>query len=329
MTSIDIIGLGALNTDHLYRVERILGDGEALVTETKSSPGGSAANTIYGLAKLGVKGGITGVVGGDIEGEELIRDFQSVGLDTSQIKVKPGAKTGSVLCLSDQTGRRSLYVVPGANSLLTINDLDLSYVNQAKMLHISSFADDSQFELLLGLMGKLNPSVRVNFAPGALFAARGLEALTPILKRSHVLFINRDELRQLTGEDIVSGAEICLRQGCRVVAVTLGKGVKLELGRGASRREVAACGYIRDADNEYAIEAVAPNTMPEVDTTGAGDAFAAGFTYGLLGGKGLQECGRLGNVIARFSTGGMGARQGLPTLDELAQRCQELYNKPL
>ena len=116
MTNIEVVGLGALNIDHLYTVERILSDGEAVVNETKSSPGGSAANTIYGLAKLGVNTGFTGVVGDDAEGKILLNDLQKVGVDISQIRIKPGAKTGSVLCLSDSLGKRSLYVIPGANS---------------------------------------------------------------------------------------------------------------------------------------------------------------------------------------------------------------------
>ncbi len=57
MSKIQVVGLGALNIDHLYRVERILDDEEAVVNEAKSFPGVSAANTIYGLAKLGVNTG--------------------------------------------------------------------------------------------------------------------------------------------------------------------------------------------------------------------------------------------------------------------------------
>ncbi len=57
MSNIEVIGLGALNIDHIYRVERILDDGEAVVNEARSFPGGSAANTIYGLTKLGAREG--------------------------------------------------------------------------------------------------------------------------------------------------------------------------------------------------------------------------------------------------------------------------------
>jgi len=309
---IDVIGLGALNMDYLYKVERIIVDGETVVSDAVSSPGGSAANTIYGIAKLGVKSGFAGVVGGDADGKTLIKDFQNAGVDTSQIKVKRRAKTGAVLCLTDNLGRRSLYVVPGANNLLTIDDLDLTYINQAKMLHFSSFADERQFQVLLKLVKRLNSSVKVSFAPGALHASKELKALASILSRTHVLFINRDEIKKLTGKDFVAGAETCLKQGCHIVAVTLGKG--------ESYKNVIATSYIRDAEHKYIVEANTRDTVSEVDTTGAGDAFAAGFLYGLLKDKKLEECGRIGDIVARFCIAKMGARAGLPDPAQLAQR---------
>jgi ribokinase len=318
---IEVAGVGALNIDHIYKVERILDDGEAVVEEAKSYPGGSAANTIYGLAKLGVSTSFSGVVGDDNDGRILLQDFQKVGVDTSRIKVKPKAKTGSVLCLSDRRGRRSLYVLPGANNLLTTDDLDLTYINQVRILHLSSFADDRQFKISLKLIDKLDSSVKLSFAPGALYAAKGLQALAPILKRTYLLFINQSEIRQLTGEDIISGAESCLGQGCQIVVVTLGKGSRL--------KKTIAVGYIRDAENEYIIQPPSRDIGAKVDTTGAGDAFAAGFIYGQLKGKSLEECGRLGNIVAQFSTTKLGARTGFPTLDELARRYQELYNQQL
>jgi len=324
MSSIEVVGLGALNMDHIYRVERILDDGETVVDKASSFPGGSAANTIYGLAKLGVSTGFVGLVGDDAEGKILLQDFQKVGVDTSQIRVKPGVKTGSVLCLSDRLGRRSLYVMPGANSLLTMADLDLSYINQAKLLHLSSFAHDKQFKMLLELMDRLDLSLKVSFAPGALYSTKGLQALAPILARTHILFANQSELEQLTGQGITTGAQSCLEQGCHIVVITLGKGKGLELGQGANITVTAIC-YIRDVDNQYIIEPARQNIGATIDTIGAGDAFATGFIYGLLKGKGLEECGRLGNIVAQFSVGDVGARQGLPSLTQLSQRYQELY----
>jgi ribokinase len=316
----EVVGLGALNIDHIYKVERILDDGETVVVDAGSSPGGSAANTIYGLAKLGMKTGFSGVVGDDDDGRILLRDFQQAGVDATRIRVKTGAKTGSVFCLSDRLGRRSLYVLPGANNQLAINDLDLRHINQARILHLSSFANDRQFGVSLELIERLDSSVKLSFAPGALYAIKGRETLAPILRRTYILFINESEIRQLTGGDIINGAENCLQQGCQKVVVTLGKGRKL--------RKANAIAYIREGGHEYIIEPT-PDIQAEVDTTGAGDAFAAGFIYGLLNNKELEECGHLGYIVAQSSVSQIGARESLPTLNGLAQRYHELYNKEL
>jgi ribokinase len=310
--------------DYLYRVEHILSDGETVVKDFTQSPGGSAANTIYGLARLGAKTGFVGMVSDDSDGEILIKDFHKARVDTSQIKVKRGVKSGSVIGLTDSQGKRSLYVLPGANSRLTLNDLDMDYVKQARILHISSFADERQFKITLELIRNMNSSVRVSFAPGALYASKGLKALAPVLSRTHVLFVNQNEIHQLTGKGVRAGAKTCLEQGCNIVAVTLGQGKKLRTGKGTT----TAVSYIRDDKNEYAIEPP-ERSVTKVDTTGAGDAFAAGFVYGLLKKKNLEVCGRLGNIVAQFSIRKVGARAGLPTLAQLSRRYRELYHGAL
>lgn len=319
MNSIQVVGVGALNIDHIYKVARILGDGETVVEKAEVFPGGSAANTIYGLGKLGVDAGFIGAIGGDADGQILLDDFKKVGVDTSQIKTKNKAATGQVLALSDKGGRRSLYVLPGANSLLAIKDIDLNYINGAGIIHLSSLASDKQFKLSLNLVEKIDSRVKVSFAPGALYAIRGLEALAPILQRSHILFINQDEIRQLTGEGVVKGAGKCFEYGCRIVAVTLGRGARI--------KNTNASIYIRDTENEYLIRP--EDTRVIADTTGAGDAFACGFLYGLVNNKGLEECGRLGDTVAKFCIGKTGAREGLPTRNQLARRYLELYQKEL
>ena len=126
---------------------------------------------------------------------------------------------------------------------------------------------------------------------------------------------------QLTGKDFTTGAEVCLKLGCQIVAVTLGKG--------ASFKTTMATSYIRNSNYEYVIEPGNKNIISALDTTGAGDAFATGFLHGLLKGKGLEECGRLGDITSRFSITKMGAREGLPTLVQLSQRYQELYHREL
>ena len=321
MSNIKVIGLGALNMDHLYRVERILTDGETVVKEPILAPGGSAANTIFGLARLGVSTGFAGATGDDEEGRMLVQDLAGVGVDTGQIRVKAGAKTGATLCLSDRHNSRSIYIMPGANSLLTSDDLALTYINRAEFLHISSFADEAQFAVLLKLIDRLAPSVKLSFSPGALYAAKGLQTLAPVLARTYILFVNQSEIRQLTGQDVSPGAQSCLERGCRMVAVTLGPGARWQ--------NVMAASYIRDTEDEYIVEPGKTDGASALDTTGAGDAFATGFIYGQLRGKGPGECGELGHTVARCSIAKVGARPGLPTQNELSRRYRELYNKEL
>ena len=329
LSNIEVVGLGALNIDKICQVERILGDGEtAAGREPRYSEaelkcvgnftGGSAANTIYGLAKLSIRTGFIGVVGDDAEGKILLQDFQKVGVDISHIKVEPEAKTGSALCLSDKLNFRKISVSPcTANSLMTTNDIDLDYLNRAEVLHISSFVDDAQFEVLLELVHKLDSSVKISFSPGELYATKGLKTLKSILARTYILFVNEKEIEQLTGEDFNSSAKRCLDLGCHLVVVTL--------GQGASYKTVMATSYIRTAEREYVVKPGDKSVISALDTIGAGDAFAAGFLYGLLNDKDLEECGRLGNTVAQFSITKVGAREGLPTSAELAQRYQELY----
>jgi len=316
MKSVEVVGIGAMNMDQLYYVERILADGEAPVRGFSSQPGGSAANTIYGLAKLGIRTGFIGAVGNDEIGRSLVEDLARGGVDVSQVRVKKGAKTGSALCLSDNRGRRSLYVTPGANSLLEAEDIDLEYINQAKILSLSSFVHESQFELQKRVVAQLNLSVKVSFAPGSIYTAKGMQRLAPLLNRTHLLFINRSEMRQLTGEDFATGAKRCLEQGCHIVVTTLGN-AKTKLTRKASRATLVA--HILSSEGEYLIESRVKQAAPIVDTTGAGDAFAAGFLYGFLKGKDLRQCGFLGDIMARFCISKRGAREGLPSLAELSQ----------
>jgi ribokinase len=316
---IEVIGFGALNIDQIYNVERILSDGEAPVKDFNPSPGGSAANTIYGLAKLGVHTGFVGVVGDDEAGRMLLGDFKKVGVDVVQIRVKQ-VKSGAALCLTDKRGRRAIYVVPGANGLLEGDDIELDYIKHAQILHLSSFAGEGQLDIQKQLMDLIPPSVKVSFAPGSLYAARGLSELAPIIKSAHVLFLNRREMEQLTGEGFQQGARVCLGSGCQNVVVTLGEGMK---------GEAATIGcYLASGDREYMIEAK-KTSRASGDTVGAGDAFAAGFLFGLLQGKNIEECGYLGQLVAQFSIARHGARAGLPSLSQLGQRYTQLYGKPL
>ena len=249
----------------------------------------------------------------------LLEDFENVGVDTGQIRVRP-AITGTTFCLTDKRGRRSIYVSSGANSLLEDDDIDLDYIKQAKILHLSSFAGEKQLEVQKQLMNRIPPSVKVSFAPGSIYAARGLADLSPIIKRAYVLILNRKEIEELTGEEFQKGAQSCLGLGCQIVTVTLGEGMK---GKGT----IAAC-YLANSDREYMLEARRTKRLSG-DTIGAGDAFATGFLFGLLQGKSLEECGYLGQLVAQFSVARSGARAGLPSLRQLRQRYAQHQVNPL
>ena len=351
MNSIRVVGLGAMNLDELYQVPNVLADHETTIEGHQFLPGGSAANTIYGLAKLGISTSFIGAVGNDETGKLLLQDFRDVRIDTSQIKIKEREKSGLVLGLTDHKGNRALYVAPGANSLLTREDISLEYVGQAELIHLSSFVDDQQFELQKWVVNNLPQSVKISFTPGAIYTRKGTDALTPILARTHILFTNESEIKKLANTKFFTvGAKHFLDKGCQIVIVTLGRGtiqkintsqLMFEFARrpkilstydmseyiaNENETELRFASYVADANNEYIIESKPGHRE---DTTGAGDAFATGFLYGLLKEKSPEECVRLGDIVAQFSISEMGARQGLPTLNQLAQRYRELYNQQL
>lgn len=311
MSPTEVIGFGALNMDYLYRVKQIVLDGEVPIDDVTATPGGSAANTIYGLAKLGVRTGFVGAIGDDAQGKACLSDLQRINVDTTHIRIKKAKKTGIALCITDELGRRAIYLLPGANSVVNSHDIDADYLSQAKIVHFSSFVDGKQFIVQAELLEKLSGSVKISFAPGMLYAVRGMQTLSPLLQKTDVLFINKDELEKLTGENLVAGAKECLKQGCRVVVVTLGKGLSLAPGQ-------TMTGYICDKDHEYKVQSSAA-FAGQLDSTGAGDAFAAGFLFGLVKQRKLDECGRLGDIMAHFAMKEVGARQGLPTLHTLQE----------
>jgi ribokinase len=295
---LDVIGFGALNMDYLHRVDCLVLDGETEILHTTRSPGGSAANTIFGLSRLGVKAGLIGAVGDDEDGKAILADLKRVGVDISHIRIVDEMPTGSAMGFVDEKGRRALYVSPGANSRIEGDDIELAYVAQARILHLSSFVDKKQLAVQEWLVEEMPSEVQVSFAPGSLYAKRGSEALSTFLRRTAFLFVNEDEVADLGG---VRGL---FDRGCRVVVVTLGE-------KGCRVVKAAASGY---PEEDHLIEAIA---TPVVNTTGAGDAFATGFLYGVLSRRDLLTCARLGNLVASRCIAVVGARANLPTLDDL------------
>ena len=294
----DVICFGALNVDKLYKVNRIASaDEESEILDFKESPGGSAANTAVGLARLGVKTGFIGKVATDREGELLIRSFIDEGVNTDGIIVSEYGRSGTVIGFVDEKGERALYVDPGVNNLLEFDEIDLDYASQADLLHLTSFVGEMPFKSQIKLIEEI-PEISVTLDPGMIYARKGLAGLKPLLERCMVFFPNEHELRLLTGKDYREGAEVLLKKGVRIVAVKLG---------------AQGC-YVTDGDENHLIK---PFKVDVIDSTGAGDAFCAGFIYGMINNKTLRECGILGNFVASRTLTRMGARNGLPRKSDL------------
>ena len=296
----DAIGFGALNVDKLYRVDKIAEIGEErYITGCVEALGGSAANTVVGLARLENSVGYIGKVGGDREGEVLLHSFVAEQVDTTGVIVASSERSGVVIGFVDRRGERTLYVDPGANDSLDLEEINGDYVNDARFLHLTSFVGEKPFEAQRKLV-QIHPEIRVSFDPGELYARRGLAALRPLLRRSFIVFPNEKELRLLTGKSCEDGAKRLIEEGVTIVAVKLGK-------RGC---------YVTDGKEKFQVEAF---KVKVVDTTGAGDAFCAGFLHGILSGRDLYACGRIANFVASNKIKKPGARDGLPRLKDLTK----------
>jgi ribokinase len=299
MTAFDVVGFGALNVDKLFRVNRIVGaEEESYIQGHSETCGGSAANTVVGLARLGCNVGFVGKVAGDREGALLLEDFRREGVDTAGVVRAEHGDSGQVMGFVDEKGDRALYIDSGVNDTIRLHEVKAEYVSQARFLHLTSFVGEESFQTQKQLL-ELLPETRVSFDPGALYARKGHAALEPIIKKCYVLMPNAKELSLITGEeDYCKGADFLIGKGVRIVAVKLG---------------ADGC-YVTDGQERLRIEAF---KVKVVDTTGAGDAFCAGFLYGLLNNKSLADCGRLGNFVASRCVMKMGARAGLPYVKDL------------
>jgi len=289
--SVEVIGFGALNCDTIYQVDDLARPGrETGVVSVTRQPGGSAANTIVGLARLGVRTGFVGTVGSDREGSLLLDDFKREGVDLHGI-TKAKGNTGTALIFIDSHGERAIYVLPSVNDTFVTANFD--YAKQAKIVHLSSFMSIDQLRMQISFVQQLRGSrVKISFSPGNIYAKLGLNELKPLIERSLVLFLNKEEASALTGSPDVEEVASILDVGAYIVAVTLGDKGSYVVTRSKSLD-------------------LPPYKSDITDTVGAGDAFAAGFLYGQLTGKDPRESGLYGNYMASKSIAQLGGRKGL------------------
>jgi ribokinase len=290
-STVKVLGIGALNVDYIFSVEELVIDGETAVLEFYKSPGGSAVNTITLLRQLGIPTVCFGVLGDDEDGEF----FQNcLARKEVELKIKKvHGFTGRAFIFVDRLGRRSIYVMPGVNLRLeeidypSLERFDFNWVHATSLVGERAFK--KQFEWLLSLPDE----IKISFSPGNLYSKLGLKTLEPLLKKTFVLFLNRDELFMLAGKKSKVKFKEALEglhdTGVRLIAVTLGK-------KGA---------LISDGRRVIKAPSMAEHV---IDTTGAGDAFSAGVLYGLIKNLEPEECLRLGNYLAGKVVGVWGSQ---------------------
>ena len=248
---------------------------EAMGTAVESS-GGSAANTLAGLASLGGRGAFVGRVRDDQLGAVFAHDIRAVGVEFPCAPVAGGAPTGRCLIVVTPDAQRTMSTYLGASSELTPADVDQQAAKEA-------------FEKAAAVARAAGRRVALSLSDSFCVQRYAAEFRDLVEGVVDVLFANEDELAMLYGTDPDAAlAEAEAR--CEIVALT----------RGAAGCTIAAGGVRHDV-------AASPVTRV-VDTTGAGDLFAAGFLHGLTSGLDHETSARLGSLAAAEVISHLGAR---------------------
>ena len=298
----EVIGFGALNVDKLYSVENIVSaDEESFIKSETDTPGGSAANTIVGLARLGCDTSIIGKIAEDEDGDLIEYNLAVNGVYTNNLIYSQTGSTGKCLGFVDKNGERCLYISPGVNDEIQIGEINPLNIMRFKIMHYTSFVGDS-FNTQIELLEKLGKETLLSFDPGMLYVQKGFDELKPILERTDILLINESELRLLCNDEDSSIKELAvgfLDLGIETVVVKQGSdGVYATNGAEECHVDVYECNV--------------------VDTTGAGDSFNSGFLYSFLKGFGLEKSCKIGNWVASKAIEGFGMEK-FPSLKELEE----------
>lgn len=276
-----MVGLGACNVDFLQKVPRFVApDDEVEIKSLLLSVGGSASNFTVGLSRLNVNTGIIARVGRDFFGEVIVNEFEREGVSTERL-LKTDLQTGKVFIAVEPKGERSMYTFIGANKKFKLQKEDIKYIECSKILHVTQMYKDVVKE------ASKHANI-LSFNPGAILSSFGTTKLAKIIGRTDILFLNKKEVKILTGEKTEHGAHILLDIGAKMVIVTCGK-------QGASLY------------TEKEIIHSPARKVKALDTTGAGDSFAAGFISTFLKDRNLNYCLDYANLVASYCVEKFGA----------------------
>jgi ribokinase len=295
---LDLITIGDANLDLLLQVKDFPAlDDEVDVCSYRRMPGGDAANIAAAGAKLGLKTAILACIGDDEEGIMLTRAFETCRVNTSLLQRSTKNETGLAVAAVRSDGLRNLYLHRGANNDRLLNDQFVAALRGTSMLHISDPLE-GEVKTLTKIL-KLLPSLQFSIDPGAVTARRGLDPLKPLLEKAAICFLNEGEARLLTSCDGLSGAiDLLLASGPEIIVVKQGATGCLVATKGS---QTTFPGF----------------NVAAADSTGAGDAFDAGFLFAWHRGKSLADAGWFANAVGALTTCDFGAQSSQPTLREV------------
>jgi sugar/nucleoside kinase (ribokinase family) len=272
----DVICIGNLNFDISFRLSDIPDRHQKVrCGDVDFSCGGSAGNTACWLASLGVKTGVVGAVGDDAFGQTQIEELKSYHVDINGIKRK-GTSGIAVILVEGECKRMIKY--PGANTYKEVDETLLS----ARHIHLSS----NESETVEEVISKTSESKKMTLSwdPQELL----FEELLPFFD---YVFINEDDLKRRTGIKNIREAAQTLKTESLIVTKNGG-------------------GCIIFGDRLMDVPSF---NIEALDSTGAGDAFDAGFIFGLQNQLSTRECGILGTACASIKVQHYGARGGITT----------------
>ncbi len=323
MAELDVVGIGnalvdvlSQETDAFIRAQGLTKGAMQLVDEARARElyaamgpamevsGGSAANTIVGVGSFGGRAHYVGKVRDDQLGEVFSHDLRSVGVGYSTSAATSGPSTGRCLIVVTPDAQRTLTTFLGASIQLGPADVDPGLIERAGILYLEGYLFDPPqaqraFHAAAGIAHAAGAKVALTLSD-PFCVDRHRAAFRELVERHvDILFANEVEIRALYQARDFDGALQQVRRHTAVAALT-----RSEQG------SVVVAG-----DEIHVIDAHPVTTV--VDTTGAGDLYAAGFMFGLSRGLGLAVCGRLGSLAAGEVISHVGARPMVP-LAELA-----------
>lgn len=282
-----LVSVGALNVDVTAYVDELASeDGEQAIKEIVIHSGGQAGNIASGLSRLGKQAYFWGNIGDDQYTAKLTADFGHDGVNYSHAK-RTASPNNLLYCFVDASGNRQMYVYNHVD--LKASDFPEPLYN-AWCIIFSSIIKEDAVELYTAIAREAKQrGVRIALDPGHILAKRGLDELRPLLELCDYAFPSEREAELLGGAETLSGILPCL-------IVT----------KGAQGAELYTNGRRTH---------IAPHPAHSVDTTGAGDCFAAAFLAAVHEGRNTEGAARYATAAAALSTTRRGARSMPPRAD--------------